>query len=206
VRARRDSTSDGSTPAVGRRRVGPVTMTVAGAVAFMTVFVVGVWMLAPGQSRSDASTGAQTSASVPASGQDPAGVTATASAPTSFLGDDDAVPEVQTTPPAAAPRAARAFATAWRLPGSPAKRREALGRVASPYLVSSLATVLEPLPKGHPDACRLVGGSATAAQYRVSFSSGEAITVSVTLTGRRWVATQVAPAPSDDQEPTGTTP
>jgi hypothetical protein len=190
MRATRDATTDGSgVRREKRRRLGRAWVTAALVPAMVATLVVMVWLLHDGQGwRRDDNTGAS------ADGTAPVGAGASASArgvgapAASTLTGDDAD---QAATPVEAARTAERFAAAWRLAGTAAQRRKALEPVASPYLVSSLTHVSAALPQGREEVPRLLSGSATAALYRIGFSSGEAISVSVDVVGTRWLAVRV---------------
>jgi hypothetical protein len=193
MRATRDATTDGSGERrEKKRRFGHAWVTAALVPATVAVLVVTVWLLHAGQ-------GSGGDADASGGGSAPAGAGASASAggvgapAASTLTGDDAD---QAATPFEAARAAERFAAAWRLAGTAAQRRTALEPVASPYLVGSLTHVSAALPQGREEVPRLLSGSATAAVYRIDFSSGEAISVSVDLVGTRWLALRVDPAPT----------
>jgi hypothetical protein len=187
MRATPDASSDGGAPHRRRPRMIPSGMlAVIVLPAILAAVVSGAWLVHLGKS----SVGSARSATAPDATN---GVVTFAASPSDSATRDDAV---QGTPPSEAMKAAEDFASAWALPGSSQQRRTALEPVASAYLVRTLTHVQAPLPDGRQENPRLVSGSVTAARYRIGFSSGEAITVSVDLVGSRWMATQVDPATS----------
>lgn len=202
MRARRDATTDGSPSRRGPAQIGPGVLVGIGVGAFLMVFVLGVWLLKPGQAIQSDAAGATSPTSARGAPATPVStVTPGSAAPSSasFAGDDPVDSEPSTRPPREAGHTAAKFASAWRLPGTRAERRAALEPVASPYLAHSLVRVADPLPEGRQQNPELLSGSATGARYRVAFSTGEAIDVSVNLVGQRWVATRVDPASSQTE-------
>lgn len=201
MRAIRDATTDGSgVRRESRRRFGHAWVTAALVPAMVATLVVMVWLLHEGQGSSRDMTGASAGGTAPvgAGASTSAGGVGAPAASTPTGDDAD-----QAATPAEAARAAERFAAAWRLAGTAAQRRTALEPVASAYLVSSLTHVSAALPHGREEVPRLLSGSATAASYRIGFSSGEAISVSVDLLGTRWLAVRVDPATTaSDSSPT----
>lgn len=190
MRADRDSTSDGSgAQQRGMRGLRPALVVVVLVPALLAVVVVGVWLVHLRQSSGlDASSSPQ---AVGAAALGPSAADSDSQVPTASVltGGDSS----QGPPPAVAARTAARFAAAWGLAGTPAQRRTTLRPVASTYLVTSLARVSAIVPRGTQERPQLMSGSATTARYRIGFSSGEAITVSVDLVGTRWLATRVDP-------------
>jgi hypothetical protein len=193
MRADRDATSDGGGgPQRGPRGSRPALVVFVLVPALLAVVVAGVWFvhLRRTSGLDDNTTSSAQAAGQPGVGPSPADTGSQASTSSVLTGGDSG----EGTPPAAASRTAASFAAAWGLAGTPAQRRTALRPVASHYLVSSLARVSAVVPHGNRERPQLMSGSTTSARYRVGFSSGEAITVSVDLVGTRWLATRVDPA------------
>jgi hypothetical protein len=193
MRADRDATSDGGGGQQRRPRGSRPALVVFVLVpALLAVVVAGVWFVHLRRASSvDDNTNSSAQAGDPVDvGPSPVGTGSLASTSSVLTGGDSG----EGSPPVAASRTAASFAAAWGLAGTPAQRRAALRLVASPYLVSSLSRVAAVLPRGNRERPQLMSGSTTTARYRVGFSSGEAITVSVDLVGTRWLATRVDPA------------